>query len=151
MGLLDSGAEEPRSKLRRYVITGVALVALVAIGLWYLFRFYPEKRVVEQFLDALVAGNTQLAYQIWKTAPGSSYTYQDFLDDWGPKGYYGPISSYHIEAAENPPRGGSGVIVTVAVSPDQPFPDESDAVKLRRTKEVKIWVERRDHSLSFPP
>ncbi len=149
MGLLDSTSEEPRSKLRRYAISGLALALLVAASLWYVFRFYPEKKAVERFLDALVAGDTQRAYQLWK--PQASYSYKDFLDDWGPTGYYGPVKSYQIETAENPRGGGSGVIVVVVVSPDQPFPAESDAAKNRRTKEVRIWVERSDKSLGFPP
>ncbi len=149
MGLLDSTSEEPRSKLRRYAISGLALALLVALSLWYVFRFYPEKKAVERFLDALVAGDTQRAYQIWK--PSASYSYKDFLDDWGPTGYYGPVKSSHIETAENPRGGGSGVIVVVVVSPDQPFPAESDVAKNRRTKEVRIWVERSDKSLGFPP
>ncbi len=149
MGLLDSTAEEPRSKLRRYAISSLALALLLALSLWYLFRFYPEKQAVERFLDALVVSDTQRAYQLWK--PQASYSYKDFLEDWGPSGYYGPVKSFHIETALNPPGGGSGVIVVVEVSPDQPFPAESDAAKQRRTKEVRIWVERSDRSLGFPP
>lgn len=150
VGLLDSDSEEPKSKARRYVITGLAFVILVAAGLWYLVRFYPEKKAAEHFFDALVAGDTQLAYQIWHPESGS-YSYQDFLEDWGPSGYYGPIKSYRIESAQAPRREGSGVIVVVEVSPFQPFPAGNDVTQNRRTKEVRIWVETRDKSLSFPP
>lgn len=149
MSLLDSTGEEPRSKLRRYAISGLALVLLLALSVWYLFRFYPEKQAVERFFDALAAGDTQRAYQLWK--PQASYSYKDFLEDWGPSGYYGPVKSYRIETALSPQGGGSGVIVVVEVSPDQPFPAESDVAKQRRTKEVRIWVERSDKSLGFPP
>src|SRR5713101_2880113 len=34
-----------------------------------------------------------------------------------------------------------GIIVVVEVSPYQPFPDDSDVAKSRRTREVRIWVE----------
>jgi hypothetical protein len=148
VSLLEPPSEEPRSKLRRYVISGLAFVLLLALGLWYVFRFYGERRTVEHFLDALVAGDTQWAYQIWK--PQGSYSYQDFLDDWGPSGYYGPVKSYHIETAQKP-KGGSGVIVVVELSPYQPFPADNDAVKNRHTREVHIWVEQSDKSLGFPP
>ncbi len=149
MGLFDSGNEEPKSKVRRHVISVVVFVLLVALGIWYLLRFYPEKKAAEHFFDALVAGDTQRAYQIWK--PSSSYSYQDFLEDWGPSGYYGPVKSYHVEAAQAAPKEGSGVIVVVELSPFQPFPTGNDPEKNRRTKEVRIWVERKDKSLSFPP
>ena len=155
MGLLDSGAEEPHSKLLRYIISGVALVVLLAIGSWFLFRYTTEKHTVERFLDTVVAGNMQQAYQIWHPHP--TYKYADFVGDWGAMGYYGPILSYHVVGATEPPSHGgggvdevSGVIVTVEISPYAPFPDSSDP-KSNRTREVKIWVERSDQSLSFPP
>jgi hypothetical protein len=149
VSLLDNTAEEPKSKLRRYVITGVAFAALLTSALWYLFHFYPEKRAAVRFFDSVVAGDFQRAYQIWK--PSASYSFQDFLDDWGPKGYYGPVKSYHIESVQSPRHGGSGVILVVELSPDQPFPADTDASKNRRLKEVRLWVESRDKSLSFPP
>ncbi len=149
MGLLDSSSEEPRSKLRRYVVTGLALAALLILGIGYVFRFYPEKKAAERFFAALAGGDTQRAYQLWKPQP--TYSYQDFLEDWGPSGYYGPVKSYRIETAESPKHGGSGVIVVIEISPYQPFPGDNDAAKNRQTREVRLWVERSDKSLSFPP
>jgi hypothetical protein len=148
MGLLDATSEEPKSKLMRYIISGVALVILVAIGLYFVFRYEPEKRVVEHFLNAVVAGNLQQAYQIWQPHP--SYPFPEFVSDWGPDGYYGPVASYKLESAAEPEKGGSGIIVTVEISPYSPYPDSSDP-KSSRTREVQIWVERSDKSLSFPP
>jgi hypothetical protein len=149
VGILDSGAEEPKSKALRYVISGVALAAMLAGGLWYFLRFTPEKRVVERFMDAVVAGDTQRGYQIWR--PIASFTYQDFLSFWGPKGYYSPIKSFRIESAEVPPKGGSGVVVVVELSAYSPFPKPEDSVKFAQNQEVRLWVERSDKSLSFPP
>ncbi len=149
MGLLASTSEEPKSKLRRYVITGIAFAALLTCFIWYLFHFYPEKHAAGRFFDTLVAGDFQTAYKIWKPSP--SYSYQDFLEDWGPRGYYGPVKSYHIESAQSPQHGGSGVIIVVKLSPDQPFPADTDAGKNRHLKEVRLWVETRDKSFSFPP
>ncbi len=149
MGLLDTSSEEPQLKGRRYTVTVLTFALLVALAVWYVLRFYPEKRAAEHFLNALAAGDMQRAYQLWKPAP--SYSFQDFLEDWGPSGYYGPVKSYQIEAAQAPPKGGSGVIVIVALSPFEPFPKDDEAVKHRRTKEVRIWVEKSDQSLSFPP
>jgi hypothetical protein len=149
VGILDSGAEEPKSKALRYVISGVALAAMLAGGLWYFLRFTPEKRVVERFMDAVVAGDTERGYQIWR--PIASFTYQDFLSFWGPKGYYSPIKSFRIESAEVPPKGGSGVVVVVELSAYSPFPKPEDSVKFAQNQEVRLWVERSDKSLSFPP
>lgn len=150
MGLLDA-TEEPKSKLLRYSVTAVALVILILFGswyAWYLFFFMPERHTVEHFMNAVAAGDLQRAYQIWKPQ-GSSYSFQEFTADWGAGGYYSPIKSYRIEAAEEP-KDGSGVIVVVETSPFQPFPSANNP-QSGRNREVSIWVERGDQSLSFPP
>ena len=149
MGILDSGAEEPKSKALRYVVSGVALAAMIAGALWYFLRFAPEKRTVERFMSAVVAGDSQEAYKIWR--PNPSFTYQDFLAFWGPKGYYSPIKSFRIESAEVPPKGGSGVVVVVELSAYSPFPKPEESVKFAQNQEARLWVERSDQPLSFPP
>jgi hypothetical protein len=148
MGLLDADLEGPKSKTLRYAVSGVALAMLVAGALWWVLRFTPEKRAVERFLDALLAGNTQQAYKIWN--PHGDFTYQDFLGYWGPHGYYSPIKSYRVERAYSP-SDASGIVVVVDLSADPTFPPESDAVKTAQTRDVAIWVERSDKSMSFPP
>ena len=149
MGLLDSSNEHPASKLRRYIITTVIFICLLVFGVWWLLRFHTEKVTVKHFLDTVAAGNMQEAYRIWKPLP--SYSFKDFLEDWGPEGYYGPIKSSHFEAAEKPKGASSGVIVVCEVSPYTPFPDAGDTAKQAHTKEIRIWVEFRDQSMSFPP
>jgi hypothetical protein len=148
MALLDGDAEEPQSKIRRYVISTLVFLLLVALALWWIFRFYPEKKVVAQFLEAVAAEDTRRAYEIWK--PNPSYSYESFLEDWGTNGYYGPVKSFRIDAARQP-RGGSGVIIVVSVSPYHPFPGDEETPKHRRTKEVRLWVEISDKSISFAP
>ena len=152
MGLLDA-SEEPKSRLLRYSVTAVALVILITFGFWYswyLFFFMPERHTVEHFMNAVLDGNLQQAYQIWK--PHSpSYSFQDFTSDWGPKGYYSPIKSYRLEAAEVPPKGGTGVVVTVELSEYDTFPKSDETIKNARLREVQVWVERSDQSMSFPP
>src|SRR5260370_19063430 len=81
-----------------FALAALAVVAIVI--LWFAFRYYPEKKATERFFDALVAGNTDLAYQLWK--PNPTYALKDFLADWGPQGYWGPVKSYKIEHATAP-------------------------------------------------
>jgi hypothetical protein len=149
MGLLDAGAEEPKSKALRYVISGVALVLLLALAGGYFLRYTTEKRTVERFMHAIVSGDTQQAYQIWHPHP--NFSYEDFLSFWGPTGYYSPIKSYRIESAEVPPKGGSGVVITVEISAYDPFPKPEETVKFGQNREVQLWIERSDQSMSFPP
>lgn len=151
MTLLEAQPEAPnKSRAMAFTIAAVALVATIVF--WLAFRYYPEKRAVERFFDALSSGNTSQAYALWKAKP--SYTEKDFLADWGPNGYYGPVKSFKIMHAEAPERlalQSAEVVVTVAISPFSPLPDKEDLEKSRRTKVIIIWVKSDDKSFSFPP
>jgi hypothetical protein len=157
VGLLDSGPEDPKAKLRRYTVTAIAFVILLGLGTWwFLFDFYhiTERHVAENFFHTVVAGDMRRAFDLWHGKPGAAnspgYSFEDFVSDWGAKGYYGPVKSFRIESASSPRRGGSGVVVVVDVSPAQPFPSADDP-QAARSKVVRIWVESKNHALSFPP
>src|SRR5271155_5615603 len=135
--LLNVPAEKP-DKSRAMIFTVVALLSVAVLGLYFAVRYYPEKHATETFFNALVAGDTAKAYEIWK--PGASYQMKDFLADWGPDGYYGPVKSFRIEKAEAR-RSASGVVITVSVSPFVPIPESSDAARSQKTRVVNVWVE----------
>jgi hypothetical protein len=145
MSLLDPPAKPDKSRAMAFTIAALAVVAIVL--LWYTFRYYPEKKAAGRFFDALVVGDTAKAYELWK--PGPSYMMKDFLADWGPQGYYGPVKSYKIVRAKAP-SGSNAVAVFVEVSPFSPMPDASDTEKSRKTKVVEVWVLASDKSFSFP-
>ena len=128
--------------------TAAAVTVAAIVVLWFVFRYYPEKRAAEHFFAALAVGNTDLAYKLWKPAP--SYSLKDFLADWGPEGYYGPVKSYEI-LKTCAPHSSNVVDVSVAVSPFSPMPQPGDDEKSRKTKTVEVWVVTSDKSLSFPP
>jgi hypothetical protein len=146
MSLLEPPAGKP-DKSRAMAFTVAALTVVAIVLLWFTFRYYPEKKAAEHFFDALVAGDMAKAYQRWK--PGPSYAMKDFLADWGPEGYYGPVKSYKILHAEAP-KGSNAIAVAVNVSPFMPMPENSDIEKSRKTKVVVLWVLVSDKSLSFP-
>jgi hypothetical protein len=147
MTLFDPPAE--KSHKSRAMAFTVGALALVVIGaLYFTFRYYPEKRATAHFFDALVASDTDTAYRLWKPSP--SYAMKDFLADWGPQGYYGPVKSYKILDAKAPPKA-NVIDVQVVTSPFSPLPDAGDAEKSRKTRVVSIWVRTSDKSLSFPP
>jgi hypothetical protein len=148
MGILDAQPEEAQSKTLPFVLSGLVALCLIGLISWFVVRYNPEKKTVREFMGALIAGDTQRAYQIWK--PQGSYTLQDFNDDWGPNGYYGPVKSFRIKGAETE-KNSTAVIISVDVSPFAPFPDENDAVQQNKTKELHLWVERKDQSITFPP
>jgi hypothetical protein len=140
---------DPQRKSRRIVWMAVVALALAGVYLFFAFRYYPEKKAAQRFFQAVEVGDMNRAYQLWKPLP--TYSMQDFLADWGPNGYYGPVKSFEVGVAKGPRGGGSGVIVPVKVSPFAPFPSMDDAEKSRRTKIVRIWVETKDKSLAFSP
>jgi hypothetical protein len=139
---------ETVNKSRPIAIAVAVLTVSVIVALWFTFRYYPEKQAADHFFAALVTGDTSRAYELWKPSP--SYAMKDFLADWSADGYYGPVKSYKITKA-SAKHGASGVIVTVDISPYSPMPEPSDAEKSRKTRVVEIWVETKDHSLSFSP
>jgi hypothetical protein len=149
LSLLEPPPPDRISKSRPIIFAAAAIFIILVFLLWWAFRFYPEKRTVEHFFDALVAGDTSTAYQIWKPKP--SYRMDDFLADWGPQGYFGPVKSYKIIGAASPHGLTNAVEVAVDISPFSPLPDASDAEKSRKTKTVGIWVVTEDKSMSFPP
>ena len=155
MTLFDSTEERPPSKIRRYLLTAIGVIVTMAVFvaafpgyLWYPFVYYAEKNTVRDFMNGVVAGNMQRSYEIWK--PSASYSFKDFLDDWGPEGYYGPVRSYRIGRPEHI-KNGSAADIAVAVSPYQSFPADDDAVRQSKTKTVDLWVDFKDQSISFPP
>lgn len=152
MGIFDSTEEHPPARIRRYMITGLAFVVLVASYSAYLLRYHKEKNTVRAFLGTVVAGKMEQAYRMWNPSP--SYSLKDFLEDWGPDGYYGPVKSYRIENAQENKRGvvaASGVDIVVAVSPYDPFPPINDNERQSKTKEVRLRVEYKDQSIGFAP
>jgi hypothetical protein len=146
--LFDSPEQEHRrSKIRRYIISGLAFVVLAVGASWYMLRYYHEKDTARYFLNAVVAGQMQQAYQIWK--PAASYSFKDFMDDWGPSGYYGPVKSYRVlRAVER--KDASGVDIIVEVSPYEPFPGDNSP-KANQNKQIDLWVQFKDQSIGFPP
>ena len=147
MSLLEPPVDKPQ-KSRVMLFTVAALALTLAVVLWFTFRYYPEKKAAAHFFDALVTGDTNKAYELWK--PSATYRLSDFTADWGPGGYYGPVKSYKIMGAKAPNKSDS-IEVNIAISPFSPMPDASDGEKSRKTRVVPLWILPSDKSISFPP
>lgn len=143
----------PRPWLKRGLI---ALAAAIILGvvLYFVFRHYPEKRHVAKFFDALAAQDYRRAYELWKPQP--LFTYEQFLSIWGPNGDYGVIHIYEIVSVEVsraillqvPVEGEGRRTLTVEGKPT------GIIVRVRVNNldpPVRLWVEEKDKSLSFPP
>ena len=76
MALFDAVEESGHSKKRRRIILAIVGVVFVAAGLWWVLRYHTERVTILHFMTAVIAGNMQQAYQIWK--PSHSYSLQGF-------------------------------------------------------------------------
>jgi hypothetical protein len=115
MTLLDATPPKPPRKIGRYVL--LALVVIVVGGVGYaLLRNFREERTVSHFLETLEQGNFQEAYRLWQPSP--SYSYQDFLHDWGERGDYGKIRTFKILGSRS--KGSGTVIVTLTINNEEP-------------------------------
>jgi hypothetical protein len=152
MALLDAKEYDPRPRRRRVRLILVAVVVvIVGVVAWFIFRYQPEKNVVDRFFTAIEAKNFEQAYGIYKADPdwkqhpdkyNPEYPYNQFLLNWGPSGDYGIITSHSIECATEPKKRGfkppSGVIVVVRIN------NRSD-----RTE--SLWVEKKSKTINVSP
>ncbi len=116
--LFDSKPPKPRTGIRRYIPLPLLIVLIVGgiVLAYYELHNLPEEHAVERFFIALEKGNYQEAYKLWEPAP--SYSFQDFMHDWGPKGDYGKITQFKI--LDNESKGSDLVIVTVQINNQSP-------------------------------
>lgn len=126
MTLLDAQPPKPPIKIWKYILLG-SLIVLVAGLLYYRLRNFPEERAVARFLTTLEQSNYWEAYRLWQPSP--SYTFDNFLHDWGEQGDYGRIREFRILSSRS--KGPESVIVTVSINNVQP---PLDIVVDRKTK-----------------
>lgn len=120
MTLLDAKPPKPPSAIRRLVsspivILTVLLLAVLAGLLTFKFGNIRQEHAVSRFLTTLEQGNYHEAYRLWQ--PSESYSYDDFVRDWGEKGDYGKIRDFKILGSHS--QGGI-VIVTVQINHQNP-------------------------------
>ncbi len=146
MTLLDAQEYDSQKARRRNlrIISIVAILLIVAGVVWW-NRYWPEEHLVGKFFAALQAQDYKTAYSIWMQDPQwqqhpqnhPKYPFNEFYSDWGPGGEWGLIKTHKVYGASTCPGGGSGVVVDVIVN--------------NRTEHAQVWVEKADHTLSYPP
>lgn len=125
--LLDAQPPKPPSRKKKYAI-GIGLLVVILSALTYArFRNYAEEQAVRRFLMTLQQGNYEEAYRLWQPSP--SYTFHDFVRDWGEQGDYGRIRQFEILKSKS--RGSNSVVVTVRINNVNP---PLDLVVDRETK-----------------
>src|SRR5579863_2447629 len=136
-GYLDqygAGVDRRLKIIKISVISAVIFLVAVGIAL-FVFHNYRQEQQVKRFIALLEQHDYQGAYEMWvRTADDrKGYTYQSFLQDWGPQGEHRDVSDFRIAKSRS---CGSGVILTV---------------DFRGGKEEKLWVQRDDLTIGFSP
>jgi len=146
MTLLDAKQFDPEkeSRRRKRLILIISVVLIVVLLGWW-FRYWPEEHIVKNFFAAIEKQDFRSAYGIWMHDPNwpqhpgehANYSFSDFYRDWGPGGQWGTIKTAKVNGASPCPRPSSGVLVDVIVND--------------RTEHAQVWVEKSDHTMSYPP
>jgi len=132
MTLLDAISPKPPRKIGCHILIPLGVAIVVGIA-FIAFRNFLEERAVLRFLTTLEAGNYREAYQLWQ--PSDTYSYQDFLNNWGDRGDYGKIRSYRILGSQS--RRQASVIVSVTINDETP--------------PCELVVDRKTKGLAFSP
>ncbi len=146
MTLLDAKEYDSAGARRRKMwISGtVTLVLVIGLVVW-LNRFWPEKHVADRFFSSLQKQDFETAYGIYFADPDwkqhrdrhTQYPYNEFWQDWGPGGEWGPVKTYEVYGASNCPGGGSGVVVDLIVN--------------GRAQHAQLYIDKSDKTISTPP
>jgi len=139
-GYLDTygAGEEKRAKFTRSIALWGGSAFGVAAILFFVFHFVipnrSEQANVKRFFQRLAAHDYKQAYASWGCTdekPCPEYPPAAFMRDWGPQTV--PLGAFEVLDGES---CGSGVIVDVDTG---------------KAGDKRLWVERKDGILSFPP
>jgi len=147
MTLLDAQPfDAARARRRKIKIATAIVIVIVLATLAWMYRNWPEERVIDRFFSALQTQQYELAYGIyfndpdWRQHPQKypQYAYADFYRDWGPGGEWGLVKSHRIYgSADTQGFGSGGVIVEVIVN--------------ERAEHARMFVQRSDKTITVYP
>ncbi len=129
-------ADARREKILKAL--AVSLVVSVVGGgcLFFWFKNYLEERQVGEFLSRLQSQEYAAAYELWGCSaevPCQHYSYQDFLEDWGPDSPIGKVERFRLGRST---ELDNGVIVEIEVN---------------GRLEPELWVEKDNKTVGFSP
>ena len=128
--------DERRGKIIKISVISILTLALAGGALFFIFHNYREESRVKQFYALLKAKDYKGAYALFgctDTTPCRGYAFEKFQEDFGPNTGHDDLSNVRISRSRT---CGSGVLLTVEYGTN---------------KQEKLWVERHDMSIGFPP
>lgn len=145
---LFNASPQNAARTRRYhfLLTGTFVIWILVTILLFVFANRPAEIRVDRFFAALEAQNFQKAFGIWNNDPmwwqhphkyvAAGYSYDRFLDDWGPSGDFGVIHGHKILYSRA--KRGNTVLMAVAINGNKAEP-------------TILSVGKSDHTISFSP
>ncbi len=142
MTIFQAEEYDPRKARRRKFILSTAAIVIVVVGMFaWVYRNWPEERIVSKFFTAVENKDFETAYGLWindkdwkQKPPLARYSFNSFYQDWGPGGEWGLVKSFHIDGSK---ATGTGVVVLVTVN--------------ERKEQARLWVEKDKHTMTFSP
>jgi hypothetical protein len=128
--------DERRAKIIKTLVISIVSLVLVGGVLLFVFHNYREESRVKQFYALLKAKDYKGAYALFgctDTTPCRYYAFEKFQEDFGPNTGHDNLSNVRISRSRT---CGSGVLLTIDLGANQ---------------QEKLWVERHDMSIGFPP
>jgi hypothetical protein len=128
--------DERRAKIIKTLVISIVSLVLVGGVLLFVFHNYREESRVKQFYALLKAKDYKGAYALFgctDTTPCRYYAFEKFQEDFGPNTGHDNLSNVRISRSRT---CGSGVLLTIDLDANQ---------------QEKLWVERHDMSIGFPP
>ena len=144
-GYLDhyGAGEDQRNRVVLRLALGIIGLAVVGSLSWYVFENHHQEGLVKDLASALRKGDFQAAYKAWGCkGPGdcSGYSFQSFMEDWGPESGKGPDQlgapdKEILEVVESETCN-NGVLLTLNVN---------------RKRVEKLWLDRDSDRVGFSP
>lgn len=129
-------ADYRREKVLKFMVVSLVICSIVGGSLFLLFKNYLEERQVKRFLSHLQSENYAVAYRLWGCSvsmPCDHYSYEDFLEDWGPNSPIGKIENFRLGRSN---KLENGVIVEIEINGQS---------------EPELWVEENTGAIGFSP
>ena len=128
--------DERRVKIIKTLVISIVSVVVVGGALFFIFHNFREEGRVKDFYALLRAKDYKGAYALFgctDTKPCKEYGFDMFQQDFGPNTGHDDLSNVRISRSRS---CGSGVLLTVDFG---------------NNRQEKLWVERHDMSIGFPP
>src|ERR1039457_5435940 len=128
--------EERRGKIIKIAVITLAASILIGGGLFFNFHNFREERQGKRVMRRPDPPGYKAASALFGRADASPcryYPFDKFMEDWGPNSGHAGFGEARITRSRS---CGSGVLLTVDFG---------------KNRQEKLWVERRDMSIGFPP